>query len=139
MSGSLANFETRQRSSGLLVPSHLASVPEGEPAPDVARDADGRRRIVLSDEARRHFAQLVKALGPRDLAFFLACRNTRTTRRVVKDAATGEAVTTLITESIEGACGGIMLREGEGTGDPGFGCQCARVHFVASIADARPS
>lgn len=90
--------------------------------------------MVLSDESRRYFLGLVRTLGPRDLGFFLACKMIRQVKRMVVDANTGAEVPAIVTEPVAGACGEIMLREGEGGPDPGFGCKCTRVHFVGPQA-----
>jgi hypothetical protein len=128
-SGSLA-----QRASGLVVPAHLAGVPE-EPAAEGlaapgARDADGRRRIVLTRETRKRFSRTAADLDREDLAFVLVCKGFRYVGKEASDPATGETSLVAVKEPIPGACGEVMLREGEDTLDPGFGCKCTRIHFT---------
>jgi len=123
-----------QRESGLIVPAHLAHAPEepaeGSPAAGLARDPDGRRRIVLARDTRRRFNAVAKDLARDDLAFILWCKTKRQVTKLAEDVATGQKVPVMVEEPIEGACGEVMLREGEGTPDPGFGCKCTRVHFT---------
>lgn len=134
LSGQLA-----ERASGLMVPAHLADVPEsgtteeGKPAAG-GRDPDGRRRIVLTRSIRRVlFKELAPALDRLDLALLLACRQRRQRPREVVDAVTGETVTVLMTEEIPGACGELLFQEGAGEADPGFGCRCTRIHFLSGV------
>jgi hypothetical protein len=133
-----------QRESGLIVPLHLAGVPEvkegaeSRVADDVPRDADGRRRIVLTREARRTFTKMVRELGPQHLAILLSCRTQRHVVREVEDATTHEKVPVLVTEPIPDACGEILIREDEDGADPGFGCKCSRIHFVSAGAAESP-
>lgn len=123
--------ELAERPSGLLVPAHLAHQPE-EPAsvPDVARDADGRRRVVLVKDVRKGFTRCAGALDRSDLAFVLVCKTKRRTMKMATDATTGARLPVEVVEEIPDACGEVMVREGEGTPDPGFGCKCTRVHFT---------
>lgn len=131
MSEAVIDFQMRRRPSGLLVPPNLASMPEGPaPAPTGARDADGRRRVLVSDESRRLMWRLVRELGQCDLAFVTVCQTSRRVVRHVTNVATGQLEAAIVTEPIAGACGQLMLREGEGTADPGFGCACTRLHFL---------
>jgi len=117
--------------SGLVVPSHVAHEPEPEQPADSAKDADGRRRVVLDRDTRKVLGKLARAFGERDIAVLFHCQTHRRVRRTVKDAKTGADVTVMALEPIDGACGEIMAREGDGTMDPGFGCKCQRVHFLA--------
>jgi hypothetical protein len=121
-----------QRDSGLLVPGHLADQPEHpDAAPDqIARDPDGRRRVVLVKDVRKKFSRLAGEMHRLDVAFVLVCKTTRTVVTKVRDLETGKDVPVAITEPIAGACGEVMLREGEDTDDPGFGCRCSRIHFT---------
>jgi hypothetical protein len=122
-----------ERESGLVVPAHLASVPEAgreDATPDVPRDPDGRRRLVLSREVRQKLTRIVAETKELDLGFFFACRAVRYRFEHVKDAATGEEKIVRVEEPIPGACGEIMMREDEGGVDPGFGCKCTRIHFL---------
>jgi len=132
LSGQLA-----ERASGLIVPAHLAALPEGGTedgkAAEGGRDGDGRRRLVLVKKVRRMFVGLAEELDRQDLALILACKQRRQRPREVVDAATGVTVKVLMTEDIPGACGEILFREDAGGPDPGFGCQCSRVHFLAGV------
>lgn len=124
-----------ERESGLVVPAHLAAVPE-TPEPDGlpaagGLDSDNRRRIVLDRRTRKMLTELAIGLGQRDIAVFFHCRTHRMALKKIKDAKTGEDVEAIVQEPIPGSCGEIMTREGEGTLDPGFGCKCSRVHFLA--------
>lgn len=123
-----------QRESGLIVPAHLAGIPEepetGTAAAGYAKDTDGRRRILISKDARKRFSRLAGDLDRDDLAFVLFCRVTRDVVKHVKDLETGADVAVTFKEPIPNACGEVLVREGEGTPDPGFGCKCTRVHFT---------
>ncbi len=125
-----------ERESGIVVPANLIDLPEGAAAvddssqPEIARDADGRRRIVLSREMRTMLTRMVKQCNGLDLGFFFSCRAARFRFENVKDAATGKDAIVRIEERIPGACGEIMLREDDGGPDPGFGCKCTRIHFL---------
>lgn len=130
------------RESGLLVPAHLANHNPEEPAAATGSDGtdrqggldpDGRRRLVLAREVRKRFTRLAGELDRDDVGFVLWCKTHRQTTKTVKDAKTGEDVAVNMREEIAGACGNVMLREGEGTPDPGFGCKCTRVHFAAGF------
>jgi hypothetical protein len=122
------------RESGLVVPAHLAHLPE-EPG-DQGRertggtDPDGRRRIVLARDTRKRFSRLAGDLDREDLAFVLVCKQHREVTKHVKDAKSGESIVVAVREEIPGACGEVMLREGMDTPDPGFGCKCTRIHFT---------
>lgn len=125
--------ELAERASGLLVPAHLAHQTE-EPAsvPDVAaRDADGRRRVVLVKDVRKGFTRCAVALDQSDLAFVLVCKTRRKTVKMATDLSyPARKIPVEVVEEIPGACGEVMVREDEGGPDPGFGCQCTRVHFT---------
>lgn len=126
-----------RRSSGLVVPSHIAAavpdVPpgtvEGPPAHGGV-DSDGRRRIVFPRSTRKLLVRLVKELEQLDLALDFSCRTVRIKRIPTSDVATGQTFTAETLEPIAGACGEQLKAEGEGTHDPGLGCACTRVHFV---------
>lgn len=137
------NAPLAQRPSGIVVPAHLASLPE-EPearpegkAAEGARDPDGRRRVVLTKETRKLFGRLAGDLGRDDFGIILWCKTSRARTEIVKDAVTGAPIAVELTEQIPGACGEIMLREGEGEHDPGFGCKCTRIHFLQNTAGLR--
>lgn len=119
-----------QRESGVIVPGHLAHHAEHGETSGVTRDPDGRRRIVLVRDVRRKFARLAGELNGLDLAFVIVCKTTRQVSGTARDIETGTDVPVRLTEPIPGACGEVMLREGEGTPDPGFGCTCSRIHFT---------
>lgn len=93
------------RPSGLIVPAKLAEAKvEGQPDEGPARDADGRRRVVLTVADQRKIDQAIRILDTAGLGVVVACKQ-------------------------EG-CNLPMLNEGKGTPDPGYGCRCSRVHFV---------
>src|SRR5689334_5797565 len=82
-----------QRSSGLIVPAHLAGVPE-EPvaertADGIARDPDGRRRLVMSRETRRHLTRFVKDSSSDGIFVVLSCQDFRFAAREVHNPTTG--------------------------------------------------
>jgi hypothetical protein len=126
-----------QRASGIVVPAHLASTPEepagGTPSAAVARDPDGRRRVVIDRQTRKAMLKAAKAFGVVDLALVLTCRTTRPVQRVVQDVKTLQNVLVTEVEPVPGACGEVMQREDEGGADPGFGCTCTRIHFVKGV------
>lgn len=123
------------RESGLIVPAHLAGAPEepvadGQPAAGSAKDSDDRRRLVLTKDTRKRFTRLAADMDRDDLAFVLVCKSFRYVTKRVKDATSGEEIPVVLKELIPTACGEIMVREGEETHDPGFGCKCTRIHFT---------
>jgi hypothetical protein len=123
------------RDSGLIVPAHLRELPEHagaaeDPDENCARDADGRRRIVLTKETRKRFTRMAGDLDRENLVFVLVCKPNRQVTKHATDIKTGEKVPVVLQEPIPGACGEVMKREGEGTHDPGFGCTCTRLHFT---------
>jgi hypothetical protein len=125
-----------QRDSGLIVPAHLAGVPEEPDADKRAQgsvDPDGKRRVVIPRPMRRSLSKLSGDLAVTDLAIVIVCKTFRMVTREVRDAASGEKVRVELREEIPGACGKIMLRCGEGTIDPGFECDCTRLHFLAGV------
>jgi hypothetical protein len=102
-----------QRPSGLVVPANLANVPEvGKPGAVVARDLDGRRRVVLSDELRRKLNSVILELKAQGFGLIVGCRN--------------------VTALPDGtpACGQLLAQEAEP--DAGYGCQCSRIHWLTS-------
>jgi hypothetical protein len=131
MSDDAATGPLAQRPSGLIVPAHLAHVRPEAPAPDTAaRDADGRRRIVLAREDRKALQRIAGRMHGLDVATVFSCRTTREALRTVTDATSGALVSVVVQEPIASACGEVLLREGEDTDDPGFGCKCTRIHFL---------
>lgn len=126
-----------QRASGLVVPAHLAHLAEktadDAPHDGIARDPDGRRRVLLSRNGRRGMMAAANEFGEMGIMIALHCATNKPVRRLVKDATTGGTVMVTMLEPVPGACGEIMLREdGDGI-DPGFGCKCTRLHFVAGV------
>lgn len=109
-----------KRESGLIVPNHLANAPDAaKPAgyTPVARDMDGRRRIVFSDEDRRKLNHVLTILGQQGLGTVVGCVQ----QMAHKDGGQ--------------ACGGILIAEGRGTDDPGYGCKCTRIHWAKPSQD----
>jgi hypothetical protein len=102
-----------KRDSGIVVPADLAVLPDkSKPAGPVgAYDPDGRRRIVISDELRRQQDRLVAAMKTTGQAVFMACR---------ADFSRADG---------KPACGDVMVPVGIGGPDPGYECQCTRIHF----------
>lgn len=111
-----------QRESGIIVPNHLAAVPDltkpkGTKA--VARDMDGRRRLVFSDSERRNLNRVLTMLGEHGLGMVVGC---------VRDMAHGDGTK---------PCGDMLIGEGIRTDDPGFGCKCTRIHWEKPSAANR--
>lgn len=132
-----ATPELVQRDSGIIVPAHLAGAPE-EPGVEGERakggiDPDGKRRVVIPKQTRKALSRISGDLGRTDLAIVIVCKTFRMVPRQVEDAVTKEKVTVELREDIPGACGKIMVRCGEGTIDPGFECDCTRIHFVSGV------
>ncbi len=108
-----------QRESGIVVPADLAKLPDTSKAtdgkapsgPPVCYDADGRRRVVISDELRRQQDRVVREMSLTGQAVFMACR---------EDFKRTDG---------KPACGELMVPEGRGTQDEGYGCKCTRIHF----------
>lgn len=133
-----------ERPSGLVVPEHLAHVPEGPtsaPTATVERragaaqrgeatDPDGRRRLVLTREQRHLLTKFAREFKPFDIAAVLFCQSSRPVTRLATHPETGVEIPVTLWETIPGACGQMLEREGEGTDDPGYGCRCTRFHFV---------
>lgn len=104
-----------KRESGVIVPDHLAGVPDTSALTKrtpVARDMDGRRRLVYTDSERRNLNRVLTMLISRGLAAVVACIG----RQEHGDGGN--------------SCGDIMLAEGKDTDDPGFGCKCTRIHWA---------
>jgi hypothetical protein len=102
-----------KRESGVIVPANLAGSPEANlKRTPVARDMDGRRRVLYTDSERRNLNRVLTMLITRGLAAVVAC---------IGGQEHGDG---------GNSCGDIMLAEGKGTDDPGFGCKCTRIHWV---------
>lgn len=122
--------EMAESPGGLIAPKHLL---DGPPAMG-GRDKDGRRRIVLSRDERRRLVGLAKLFKVSDLGIVITCQPRRLVNKVVE--VEGAKVLQPVWEPISGACGELMVREGEGTDDPGYGCKCTRIHFLGrNVAD----
>lgn len=99
-----------QTGAGLLVPAD--AIPgNGDGQVQATRDADGRRRIVLTRDDQRKIDRAIRIIQAAGLGVIVACRQDDTPER-------------------QGNCGQPLLNEGAGTGDPGYGCRCSRVHFL---------
>ncbi len=95
--------------SGLIVPVALERVIDrtiGEVP--VAKDPDGRRRIVFTKQRQNQIDRLLTEMSKEGIGFVMGCRD----------------------------CGMAMNNEGidkeSGAREPdaGYGCKCKRVHFV---------
>lgn len=134
----MTNAAHVERESGLFVPAHLAREAEiREPhappdRPEGGVDPDGRTRIVMPADARKALRALGAWTSSRHLGVFFTCQ---ASRQVVKPVTLESGAVSLVTvrEEIPGKCGEIFLREGQDTGDPGFGCKCTRIHFVRGV------
>lgn len=103
---------TAQRSSGIIVPVALADEPgKRADTEGMAQDADGRRRVVLTNDERRLLDKAITMLRDRGFGVIVGC---------VKGTLPGGGQ----------ACGGFAIPVGRGTPDAGFGCQCSRIHFL---------
>lgn len=100
---------TAQRSSGVIVPDHLADEP-GKTNESMALDPDGRRRVVLTDDERRKLDAVITMLRGRGFGVLVGCVNGM--------LANGKP-----------ACGGFAIPVDVGTPDAGFACQCTRIHL----------
>lgn len=104
-----------QRESGLIVPDHLAAAPDvtaNRKHRVVARDMDGRRRLVFTDQERRNLNRVLMNLKSVGLGAVVACSN------LVGHEDGGKP------------CGDILLGEGLDGPDPGYGCKCTRIHWA---------
>lgn len=94
--------------SGLIVPAYLGRSPDAVTGKiPVARDADGRQRIVFSKQRQKQIDRLLTELSAEGIGMQMGCRE----------------------------CGAAMVNEGvdeNGERDPdaGYGCKCRRVHFA---------
>lgn len=108
-----------ERDSGLLVPPALARAAERPISETV--DADGRARIVLTNDERKLLRRAIVLLEDKGFAVVLRCQN-----RDLQVARHGQAKTI---KARFGACGDF-LRPEDGP-DAGTGCRCARIHLRA--------
>jgi hypothetical protein len=103
-----------RRPSGIVVDRKLGDLPEHGKAQPVTRDADGRRRVVFTDDERRKLNAVIKFVGREGFGIILGCR-----REHLNDGTP--------------ACGGVMVPVGfeDGGPDAGYACGCSRIHWAA--------
>lgn len=123
--GSLA-----RRPSGVIVPSELANQPDPKVEArlgSVARDMDGRRRVVYPNDERKTIDKAIRLLTTQGIGFIVGCVGAY---GPAPDPGKGRAAGT--GHHLDGsvACGQPMRPEGVGTPDAGYGCQCTRIHFL---------
>lgn len=115
----VANVGLVERSSGIVVPGNLANEPEvnaptngkaGPAGPPVCYDPDGRRRVVFPKQTQKRIDNLVLELAAQGFGFVTVCREDKK----FDDKA---------------GCGCVVINEGRGTPDGGYGCKCSRIHF----------
>lgn len=100
--------------AGLIVPADsIPAAPAPDPAPatwpdDVAKDPDGRRRIVLTGEDRKAINRAIQTLHRAGLGLVVGCKG-----------LCGQPLTNEI----------VLDAEGQRELDSGYGCRCSRVHF----------
>lgn len=91
-----------QMPSGLIVPATaVPATTEG------ARDPDGRRRAVVTDDERRIVKRAIDILGRNGVGVQFRC-----------------------TSKAADACGDLLGPEAQDTHDKGFGCRCSRLHLA---------
>jgi hypothetical protein len=98
--------------SGLIVPAGMADAAKVSNGA-VARDIDGRRRVVFTDQERRTIDRAAKILKGRGFAYVLVCWGGKEGKQ----------------EDGTPVCGQPMQAEALDTKDPGYGCKCSRIHF----------
>jgi hypothetical protein len=102
------------RDSGLVVPAALAGVPE-RPA-SATTDADGKHRVVLTNDERKLLIRAVKLLEDRGFALVVRCQH-----RAVMVPRHGKP-TTINPRPF--ACGEVLKETSDGAE-----CQCSRLHL----------
>lgn len=113
-----------RRPSGVIVPAALASQPDdgakGQTG-SVARDMDGRRRVVFGNEERRAIDKAIKLLQAQGIGSLIGCVGGygKTGRPGYGHHRDGSV-----------ACGQPLRPEGSDGPDAGYGCNCTRVHFL---------
>jgi hypothetical protein len=80
-----------------------------QPVIGVAYDLDGRRRVVFSTDEQRKIDHVLTLLVRAGFGIAVGCHSRP--------------------DSTE-PCGQVLLNEGAGTPDAGYGCRCQRIHFV---------
>ena len=117
-----------RRASGLIVPAELANRPDPVvPANgSVARDLDGRRRVVFTNDERKAIDKAINLLKQQGIGYIVGCLGTYGKPTPGREAGGGRGYH----RDGSPACGQPMKPEGVGTVDAGYGCNCTRVHFL---------
>lgn len=106
-------IRTVETPAGLIVPADaaeaLGKIRTGTNAGAIqCRDADGRRRVVLTRSDQKTINRAVRILESIGLGIVVGCQQT---------------------PAHPERCGRPMRNEGRGEPDDGYGCECTRVHF----------
>lgn len=116
-----ANGGLARTGSGLIVPKELADQQEAAAAKTpgqrfpIARDMDGRRRVVFTNAERKVLDRAIVLLKARGIGFIAGC---------VGQLSGGHH------SDGSKVCGQPMQVEGVGGPDAGMACNCTRVHFI---------
>src|SRR5687767_5703411 len=103
--------------SGLIVPKALADSPAATPPGKraaIARDMDGRRRVVFSNAERKAIDKAIQILKAQGIGFIPGC--------------IGQLKGGYHPDGSK-VCEQHMASVDAGTPDAGFRCNCTRVHF----------
>lgn len=117
-----------QTPGGVVVPARLANM--NNQGTGVARDMDGRRRLVYTDDQRRQIHRTQGILRSQGVGSLVGCIGA-----FGPPAAAGETRKGGTGYHLDGskACGEVMKAEGleelDGR-DAGYGCKCTRIHFL---------
>lgn len=109
-----------QTPAGLTVPVDLADQAAKQTG-GIARNLDGRRRVVMVDDDRRLLDRTIRMLRKHGLGVIVGCIGTH--------GPAGQPGSGHLADGQQ-ACGEALIVEGLQTHDKGYGCRCQRVHFV---------